>query len=921
MLAAMVERVFLGWDRPFLTRAADWLLEQRSTLPGMCVVVPTSQAGRRLHEAMAERAGALLSPSIRTPGSLLKTPDPTVATDWVEQVAWMEVLENVEDWSAYQDLFPEPPAAKGEWAGGLAQEMLGLRRELQENGLTLAAAARVLGSSVEAGRWDALARLEKLMETTLHSWKFKSRSRLLANGIRLPDDISGIVLAGVTEFPPLLEKALLAWNGPVTVLIGAPESESAHFSPVGRPLETWSSRTMPWPELPWGSVTLVADLRQEATEALRVVAERNTPSNEALGSTDAESGGEIARTFTRAGWPAFHPAALPLTTGLTRWLTLWSAWLTAPLLSTAADLFALPETEQLTGGGRAFHAEQLSRLRNDWLVFRPDDLRHRMAGATFRTDPQRQAAESVLKAIESLEHWRTEMLTGDFLKVMADLLSVLGNTGGEDSDQSASIMNWLDDAAPLMKRLKRGAKFWLDLMLEDIPHPALLPPDGRVIDVQGWLELFFEPGTHLVLCGMNEGKVPARKTDGPWLGEAAGKLLGLTVNSDRAARDAFLYQSMVEARRETGRVDVICAKSGPGGEALQPSRILLASERDDLPARVQFLFGSVEPPEAGLRWHADWKWQPRKVELPDHYAVTVMKDYLACPFRFYLKHALRMQSPEPGRLEWNPRDFGNIAHDVLERWGSDTEARDYSKTEAIHAWLSADLDRIVTTQFGKRVPLSVRIQSEALRQRFAWFARIQACSRAEGWEVVEVEHRFEIPIGDTPLRAKIDRIDRHRDDGRLRVLDYKTGKLKKTGSLPSVEAEHRTKIIASTVMPEHLGADSPAVYAGQIKGKPAEFRWTNLQLPLYAEAVRRRDGVIPSLCYFTLGNTESEILIQEWADFSSTDLDAAMSCAEWIVAQIKAQVFWPPAEKTDYDDFSILCGGRSIAEVSSPVTQ
>ena len=122
-------------------------------------------------------------------------------------------------------------------------------------------------------------------------------------------------------------------------------------------------------------------------------------------------------------------------------------------------------------------------------------------------------------------------------------------------------------------------------------------------------------------------------------------------------------------------------------------------------------------------------------------------------------------------------------------------------------------------------------------------------------------------------------------------------------------------------MPEHLGADSPAVYAGQIKGKPAEFRWTNLQLPLYAEAVRRRDGVIPSLCYFTLGNTESEILIQEWADFSSTDLDAAMSCAEWIVAQIKAQVFWPPAEKTDYDDFSILCGGRSMAEVSSPVTQ
>ena len=54
MLAAMIERVFLGWDGPFLPRAADWLLERREALPGWLVVVPTSQGGRRLREAMAE---------------------------------------------------------------------------------------------------------------------------------------------------------------------------------------------------------------------------------------------------------------------------------------------------------------------------------------------------------------------------------------------------------------------------------------------------------------------------------------------------------------------------------------------------------------------------------------------------------------------------------------------------------------------------------------------------------------------------------------------------------------------------------------------------------------------------------------------------------------------------------------------------
>ena len=60
---------------------------------------------------------------------------------------------------------------------------------------------------------------------------------------------------------------------------------------------------------------------------------------------------------------------------------------------------------------------------------------------------------------------------------------------------------------------------------------AELLQDGRVIDVQGWLELFYEPGKHLVLCGMNEGMVPARNAGDPWLGEAAGKQLGLIVNA------------------------------------------------------------------------------------------------------------------------------------------------------------------------------------------------------------------------------------------------------------------------------------------------------------------------------------------------------------------------------------------------------
>jgi ATP-dependent helicase/nuclease subunit B len=908
----MVTRVFLGWDRPFLTRAADWLLDRREELPRWLVVTPTSQAGRRLREAMAEKAGALLSPKIMTPGALMKTPAPEVAADWIERVAWLETLENIEDWSAYQDLFPQPPDADGEWAGGLAKEMVALRHALQENGLTLNAAARILSSSVEGGRWEALGRLERIMEQRLRGWGLKSRSRVLAGGVALPADITGIVLAGIAEMPPLVERALLAWNGPVTALIGAPEEEADAFSPTGKPLICWTERIMPWPEGPAGSVRLTADSRQQATEALQAVSETQTPSHEvALGTADPESGDEIARVFTRAGWTAFHPAAKPVIAGLSRWFKVWSGWLADPKLAVMMDLLALPETTALIRTDRAALAEQLSRLRNDWMAIRPDDLRHRITTVKFRSDAQQDSARRVLNAAETLEQWRNSFLRGDFPEAMERLLASLENAGPETSEQAAEIATWLFEAAPMMRRIRRSPGFWIDLMLTELPSPVPQPPEGRVIDVQGWLELFFEPGRHLVLCGMNEGKVPARNTGDPWLGEAAGKQLGLLVNADRAARDAFLYQAMLEARRDGGRVDVICVKSGAGGESLLPSRLLLAADKDDLPERVKFLFRGIEPPEAGLRWHADWKWQPKATAVPERLNATSLTDYLACPFRFYLKHGLCLRSPEPDRVEWNARDFGNVAHEVLERWGRDTEARDFTETETIHAWLAAELDRVVFEWFGTRVPLAVRIQTEALRQRLLWLARVQASNRTEGWEVIEVEHKFEIPAGASTIVAKIDRIDRHSDSGALRVIDYKTGKV------DGVDKSHRRKITAKTVLPAHLGMDGPAVYSGEEKGKPADFRWVNLQLPLYALAIRKRDGVMPVPCYFTLGATEADVSLHAWEDFSNTDLAAAEACAEWIAAQIAAGVFWPPAEKVDYDDFAVLAAGRHFEEMFS----
>ncbi|MEN9974552.1 MAG: hypothetical protein RLZZ282_558, partial [Verrucomicrobiota bacterium] len=747
----MVERVFLGWDRPFLSRAVDWLLLHRDALPRMVVVVPTSQSGRHLRDALTDRAGALLAPTIMTPGSFLNTPAPDVAADWMEILAWMETLENVPDWTIYQELFPHPPLQGSPWAAALATEMVKLRRSLQENGLTLASAATLLAGSVEAMRWQNLAHLENLLERQLESWGLKCRSRVLADGLNLPQEIARIVLVGITEMPPLVERAWASWPGQVTALIAAPEAEAHTFSPTGRPLSCWTERTLPWPDGPSGAVHLVADSRQQATTALQVIATAQSASNDvALGSADTETGDELARALTRQGWTAFHPAAAQVPSGLCRWFKGWSAWLDDPTLAALANLLAMPETASLVGGRRAEIAERLARLRNDWIVIRPDDLRHRIATTTFRSKSQREAALDVLETSESLESIRNDFLQSPFLPTLERLIDTLGRAGPSTADEGTAILDWFNQADPLIRQVPRSPPFWINLMLAQTPVAAAQPPKDRVIDVQGWLELLFEPGHHLVLCGLNEGMIPARIPAGPWLGQTAAKQLGLTVDSDRAARDAFLFQAMLEARRDHGRVDLICAKSGPGGQSLLPSRLLLAAHPADLPHRVKTLFRGIEPPEAALRWHRDWQWKVRTHDAPIHrIPVTSLATYLACPFRFYLKHSHAMQRPEPDRVEWNERDFGTITHEILEQWGRDPTARHITESATLNDWLSAALDRLITAHFAQHVPLAVRVQSEVLRQRLSWFANVQSQSIAEGWEIIEVESKFEIPFANT----------------------------------------------------------------------------------------------------------------------------------------------------------------------------
>lgn len=896
----MIERVFLGWSQPFLPTLVDHLLLDRDALATTLILVPTSQSGRILRENLAATAGAILSPKVATPGSLLHLDDPTIAPKWLETLAWVETLEAIRNWETHTALFPIPPTENADWASSFATEIVTLRANLQEHLLDLNSAAQLLSHTAERARWTSLARLEELAEKKLQHWQHTSRSAALRKQFALPHNYQKIILAGLTELPPCLTKALLETTTPITTCIAAPETEQNHFTELGIPTESWADRKLPL-AAPHVTTQIVADPATQSQAALQAISATKASSHEiALGSADDDVGALLTTLLTDHGWPAYHPAARPPLPGLLRWLRVWKDWLKKPTAKTLTALLTLPETSPLISGQRSQKLILLNDLRDRNPAIEPATLLRLLQNS------QDEPKQKLHAAIQHLLTRRENFLNQTFASATTQLLHQLKPSDETSLKLANDINDWLENAAAIIATIPRPHLHWLQTLLSEIPRPNLHPPHLRCIDIQGWLELLYEPGPHLVICGINETMVPPRPQGEPWLSENIRQALTLPSAKNRHARDAFLLQTILEMRSTHGSAHLICGKTASNGEPLLPSRLLLQIDPQHLVSTVKNLFREIEPPEANLARQTDWKWQPQTHPTPTRISLTAISSYLACPFRFFLRFIANMSVPEPDRSEMNQRDFGSLVHQVVENFGNHPQARHLTHTAEIAAFLSADLDQTILHRFGKNPPISIRIQAESARQRLTWFASIQSQIRAEGWEIIDIEKKIIIPSNGIDIVGKIDRIDRNNHTGEIRVIDYKTGNVTKC------EQAHRSKLTEKN-QPAHIPADSHAIQ----QTDPPQL-WKNLQLPLYALATHQPGQPVPIPCYIHLGKTEENNKSTTWDTFDQHDLASAKACLDWITHSINHRRFWPPTEKVQYDDFQILSHIQSLSQAFSP---
>ena len=926
-----VRRHFLPWDQPLLPQAVrllagDWTGEQPLDLSHLLVVVPTKQAGRRLREALAafaaKRQQAVFPPRVVTPDRLLgESEGQKVASPLESLLAWADVLADL-DLENCREVFPvDPPVRNFAWALRQAQEFAGLQVKLAEGALRMADVAARGGNFPETIRWRQLGILEQLHTSRLKAVDLvdPQAARITqAKNSTMVGKTGRIILLATPDPLPLALEALagLAGEQPVEVVVFAPASEADSFDEWGRPLTPlWGQRVLGLPDFE-ARVHLCSDPMAQAERITRLARAYNSPEGWlAVGVADPDVLPQLEGSLRRVGLPVFNPEGRAYRhDGLFHLLTAIADLAKEPTFGAVEALARCPDFLAYLRGrlGEGFSSAR-------WLADL-DELRARNLPADLAA-ARKHAGESarlsgLVQALGVMEEIRSLLLRGPFAEGVAKTLSAifawrkLDPARDYDTRLEAEALAWMETvracaaAAEKFAGLSRSDWWELALRLFGEGLRTEEKPAGAV-ELQGWRELPWEDAPHLVVAGVNDGCVPENVAGDPYLPESLRALLGLKTNAARLARDNYLLQALASSRAAGGRLDLLFGKVSATGEPLRPSRLLLRCAEHELPERVKFLFREPGQEGSTLAWRRAWQLTPRRVSAPSRVSVTALRGWLKCPLRFYFRHVLGMQAVDPVKSEMDAMDFGTLCHGALEAMGRAPALLACTDAAVIRDFLRTEFDRLVRSRFGAELTLPLLVQVESARQRLAKVAEVQARECADGWQIIEVERKFEIAVGGLTVAGKIDRIERQVLTGAVRVLDYKT-----SDTAVAPEAVHLRNLRAGEAMPgwtQFSGTGKPRV-------------WADLQLPLYLQALVPEFGRNISCGYFNLPKAASETGLEVWEDYPIEMHESAWRCAEGVCGAIQAGEFWPPRElngrQAEQDEFATLFHQGAAASVA-----
>ncbi len=912
-----IKRELLGIDQPGLALAADYLLSRCAQgavadLRDVTVVVPGARAGRRLLEILVDAAEArsltFTPPQITTVGQLPELLYPArkpFADDLVQQLAWADALRWFDRGKLAAVVAERPEEADAERWLELGRLLQTLHRELASHGLDFADVAergRSHAAFTETDRWRALAEIQRAYLNTLDNLGLWDRqtARLFAIEHRECRIDRPIVLVATVDLNQSMRQMLDQVADRVTALCFTPHEWADRFDSHGCLIPAaWQDVEL---NIRDESLLEADDPADQSEQVARHIAQfdaRFRAEEITVGLPDERIVPQLVRRLDECNLPNRYGPGLPLTrTGVYRMLEDLAAFAQSGRYDEFAQLVRHPDVEVwlLRTGVQPGWLEELDDYFNEHLPRRIDgewlDEGEHSPRVRDAYDRVTQLTRRLSGAPKPLNEW----LPG----IGRLLLEVYGGRNF-DLENEADRITWkaasaiqeaigqLAHVPPAIVPAVTGGEA-LRMLLDRVRGERIAPAaDQAAIELVGWLELPLDDAPALIVTSFNEGFVPSSVNADMFLPGGLRTALGLDDNTWRYARDAYAVATLLAPWRDT---TFIVARRNPDDDPLAPSRLLFAAPPEMVAQRALKFFDDapkrpVERPLAGglVSSRRDAAFdvpRPQPLSTPiERMSVTSFRAYLACPYRYYLSHVLRLGQMNDDATELDGASFGGLAHTVLERFAH-SDARDATDEETIERELNHLLNVVVRERFGEHPSAALLVQVEQLRLRLRALARWQADWAAKGWRIEHAELSFsdrpgKLDVDGEPmlLTGRIDRIDVNEKGERL-ILDYKTSD---AGASP--EQSHRKR-------------------SGE---------WIDLQLPLYRHLAREVgiDGPV-GLGYIVLPKNIANVGVS-FAEWTDSDLEDADRTACDVVRLIRAQQFWPPTDPPPAysEEFAAIC--------------
>lgn len=415
----------------------------------------------------------------------------------------------------------------------------------------------------------------------------------------------------------------------------------------------------------------------------------------------------------------------------------------------------------------------------------------------------------------------------------------------------------------------------LQMVQKNAKALPLSAADETHANLNGWKEAAFAKEERMIVCGMHGHCLPEPVSGDIMLPNTLRLPIGMTCTESREARDAFLYTALLNSRK-AGHLHVVVAQQQDDGTPISPSTLLLHCGDDLtlLAKRAAYFFGDAPTEKNALTSEAPWRLrhEPQshaadgmesiallgKGAADNPYADEKVKfsasrihDFLSCPLRFWMKTLLKMDAGDTylsDKMDMDAKEYGTVLHGALchftERYPDrDAVCKAMGRTElqesdaaAMVGFLQHEAAEILneefTKQFGENISLALTAQQRMQAASLRIFAYQYAHELLQGWvnlfRELKLNLTMELQDGSpAEFTMTLDRVDYLPDEGRWRIIDYKTH-----GFSPNEKYYATAK--KEDVFHSLMGAYFPLIEETSAKGKASYYRWTDIQLPLYA---------------------------------------------------------------------------------------